>query len=237
MTPAVAPRAANGKARPIVFSPLDIFDPSVALDPNAFTGAEGASRLMRAAAEMPGGPLLLIFLLFWAPVGPGIPAGVLLAHHLRVPPPITFGLYAISDTLAALILHPLYTWLRTHGRRHPTIRRVGQRMMAFAMWGVRRPTAEEVREGRLAPALFRIATVGFGVDIYTAGALASGLPIPRLPGWAAALAGDLLWFAVLLASSIVAAEFTDDDRWVSVVVVAVALLAQPLARRLFPSLR
>ena len=230
-------RGANGKADRIVFSPFDVFDPSAALDPTAFTGEAGASRLMRAAAQMPGGPLMLVFLLFWAPVGPGIPAGVLLAHYLRVPPPVTFGLYALSDTLAALILHPVYTWLRTHGRRRPVIRRIGQRVLAFAMLGTRRPTAEEVRDGRLAPTLFRIATVGFGVDIYTAGALASGLPIPRLPGWAAALTGDLLWFAVLLASSVVAAQLIDDDRVVSVVVIAVALLAQPIARRLFPSLR
>jgi len=220
-----------------VFSPFDVFDPSAALDPTAFTGEAGASRLMQAAAQMPGGPLMLVFLLFWAPVGPGIPAGVLLAHHLRVPPPITFGLYTLSDTLAAVLLNPFYNWLRTHGRRNPTIRRIGQRVLSFAMLGVRRPTPEEVRDGRLAPALFRIATVGFGVDIYTAGALASGLPIPRLPGWAAALAGDLLWFAVLLGSSIAAASFIDDDRVVSVVVIAVALLAPPILRRIFPFLR
>lgn len=222
---------------PIVLSPLDVFDPSVVLDPTAFTGEGGASRLMQAAAQVPGGPLMLVFLLFWAPVGPGIPAGVLLAHHLRVPPPITLGLYALSDALAALILHPFYSWLRTHGRRHPTIRRIGRRAFAFAMLGVRRPTAEEVREGSLAPALFRIATVGFGVDIYTAGALASGLPIPRLSGWAAALTGDLLWFAVLLVSSITASQFFDDDRVVSAVVIGIALLAPPIARRIFPALR
>ncbi|MBX3028260.1 hypothetical protein KF840_25500 [bacterium] len=220
-----------------MLSPFDVFDPANAFDPSAFTGEAGASRLMAAAAQMPGGPLALVFLLFWAPVGPGIPAGVLLAHHLRVPPPVTFGLYALSDTLAALLLHPLYRWLRTRGRRHPAIRAIGQRVLAFAMMGTRRPTPEEIRAGRLAPALFRIATVGFGVDIYTAGALASGLPIPSLPGWLAALAGDLLWFAVLLASSIVAAGLIDDDRVVGVVVIAVALLAQPIARRLFPSLR
>jgi hypothetical protein len=217
--------------------PLDVFSPSAALHPGAFTGAEGASRLMDAAARMPGGPLVMVFLLFWAPVGPGIPAGVLLAHHLRIPPPITFGLYALSDTLAMLILNPVYTWLRTRGRRNPTVRRVGQRMLAFAMLGVRRPTDEEVRAGRLAPMLFRIATVGFGVDIYTAGALAHGLPIPRLPGWAAALVGDLMWFAMLLATSIIAAGLIDDDRVVFVVVVAIALVGPSIARRFIPALR
>jgi hypothetical protein len=90
---------------------------------------------------------------------------------------------------------------------------------------------------RSRPALFRIATVGFGVDIYTAGALASGLPIRRLPGWAAAMAGDLVWFAILLASSIVAAEVFDDERVIAVVVIVVTLVVPPLARRIFPALR
>ena len=220
-----------------MFSPFDVFNPGNLVDPNAFRGDAGASRLMQAAAQMPGGPLVLVFLLFWAPVGPGIPAGVLLAHHLRVPPPITFGLYTLSDTLAALLLNPIYSWLRTHGRRNPKIRQIGQRVLSFAMLGVRRPSVEEVRAGRLAPALFRIATVGFGIDIYTAGALATGLPIPRLPGWAAALAGDLLWFATLLGSSIIAASIIDDDRVVTVVVIAIALLAPPVLRRVFPFLR
>jgi hypothetical protein len=230
-------RGATRKSDWIVLSPFEVFDPANMLDPSAFTGDAGASRLMQAAAQMPGGPLALVFLLFWAPVGPGIPAGVLLAHHLHVPAPITFSLYALSDTLAVLLLHPIYSWLRTHGQRIPAIRRIGQRLLAVAMLGTRRLTAEEIRDGRLAPALFRIATIGFGVDIYTAGALATGLPIPRLPGWLAALAGDLLWFAVLLGASVAAAHVLDDDRVVSVVVIAVALLVQPIARRLFPALR
>ena len=218
-------------------SPFDIFDPSTMLDPTAFSGEAGASRLLQAAAQFPGGPMALVFALFWAPVGPGIPAGVLLAQHLRLPPALTFGLYALSDALAVVLLNPVYGWLRTHGRRVPAIRKVGRRALAFAMIGVRRPTADEVRAGRLAPVLFRIGTVGFGVDIYTAGALASGLPIARLRGWAAAMAGDLVWFALLLGSSLAAAQVFDDERWVAVVVVAVALLVPPIARRLIPALR
>jgi hypothetical protein len=218
-------------------SPFDIFSPSAVLDPTAFTGEAGASHLMQAAAQFPGGPTGLVFALFWAPVGPGIPAGVLLAQHLRIAPAVTFGLYALSDLLAMLLLNPVYSFLRTHGRRNPTFRKIGRRALAVAMIGTRRPTADAVRAGRLAPALFRIATVGFGVDIYTAGALATGLPIPRLPGWAAALAGDLVWFALLLGSSIAAAQVFDDERWIAVVVLAVTLLGPSIARRIFPALR
>jgi hypothetical protein len=217
-------------------SPFDIFNPATLLDPNAFTGEAGASRLMQAAAEFPGGAMGLVFALFWAPVGPGIPAGVLLAMHLRIAPAVTFALYALSDLLAALLLNPVYSLLRSRARRNARIKKIGQRVLSFAMIGTRRPTVDDLRGGRIGPALFRIATVGFGVDIYTAGALATGLPIPRVPGWAAAMAGDLLWFAVLLGSSVAASQVLD-DRGVAVVVIAITLLGPPLARRIFPSLR
>ncbi|MDX2169768.1 MAG: hypothetical protein SF182_22045 [Deltaproteobacteria bacterium] len=218
-------------------SPFEIFNPATMLDPSAFTGEAGASRLVQAAAQFPGGPLAMVFALFWAPVGPGIPAGVLLARHLHVPAPITFGLYSLSDLLAIALLNPLYGWLRRSGRRIPLVRTVGSRALRFAMLGVRRPNPEDVRAGRIAPALLRIATVGFGVDIYTAGALATGLPLPRIPAWAAALAGDLCWFAMLLASSLLAAEIFDDERVVAVVVIAVTIFGPALLRRIFPALR
>src|SRR5262244_4214323 len=98
-------------------SPFDIFNPLTALDPSALTGEAGASRLAQAAAQFPGGPTALVFALFWAPVGPGIPAGVLLAHHLRLAPAVTFGLYTLSDTLAAVALNPVFSWVRTRGRQ------------------------------------------------------------------------------------------------------------------------
>jgi hypothetical protein len=218
-------------------SPFEVFNPSTAFDPSLYTGEAGASRLMQAAAQFPGGPLAMVFALFWAPVGPGIPAGVLLARHLHVPPPITFGLYTLSDLLAVCLLHPFYSWLRSSGRRIPIVHRIGSRALRVAMLGVRRPSPDEIRAGKVAPALLRIATVGFGVDIYTAGALATGLPLPRIPAWAAALVGDLCWFALLLASSIAAAQVFDDERVVAVVVIAVTLCGPALLRRIFPALR
>src|SRR5690349_1999969 len=176
-------------------SPSDVFDPSAALDPTRFVGPEGAARLVEAAQHFPGGPVGLVLALFFAPIGPGIPAGVLLARHVALAPAATFGLYALSDVIGAIVCHPVFTLLRRHGRRVRPIRWLGRRVLSFAMIGVRPPE----RAG-LAPALARIATVGFGVDVYTAGMLTTGLRVPAIPGWLSAIAGDLVWFAVLLGT-------------------------------------
>jgi hypothetical protein len=218
---------------------FDIFSPSAALDPRAFAGVAGAQRLLAAAAHFPGGPVMLVFALFWAPVGPGIPAGVLLARHIPLNPSLTLALYALSDVLSALLFAPVYALLRQYGRRIRPVRWLGRRLLNLAMVGVRRMPPEEVRGGHigLGPTLFRIATVGFGVDIYTAGMLASGLPVPRIAGWASAVAGDLLWFGLLLGTSIATARVVDDDWVIGIVVVIAMVLIPVLARKIFPSLR
>ena len=221
-------------------SPLDFFSPSVALDPGRFSGAAGASTLMDAARHFPGGPTMLVFALFWAPIGPGIPAGVLLARHVPLHPAFTFGLYAFSDVLGAAVCHPAFVGLRHLGRRVNAVRRFGRKMLAFAMLGSGVPSIDHLRTGgaqRRTPALFRIATVGFGVDVYTAGLLAIGLAVPRIPGWVSAIVGDLLWFALLLGTSIATASVVDDDRVIGLVVL-IAMIAIPrLVRRFVPALR
>src|SRR4029077_7507264 len=124
------------------------------LDPSAFTGPAGANALVEAARHFPGGPTMLVFALFWAPIGPGIPAGVLLARHIPLHPAFTLGLYTLSDALAAVVCHPLFTVLRRHGRRVKQLYWLGRRMMALAMVGVRVPTEEASADRRLAPTLF-----------------------------------------------------------------------------------
>jgi len=215
----------------------DFFGPSAVLDPSRFTGEAGAARLLHAARHFPGGPTMLVFVLFWAPIGPGVPAGVLLARHVPLHPAFTFGLYTLSDVLAAIVCQPIFVLLRRHARRLPPLRWLGRRMLAVAMTGVRPPSAEDARGGRLGPLLTRIATVGFGADIYTAGMLAGGLGVPRVRGWAAAIAGDLVWFTVLLATSLAAAAIADDDRFIGLVLLAAMILVPRLARRFVPALR
>lgn len=218
-------------------SPFDVFFPTdlkVAL-----TGMVDPQRLLEAAAAFPGGAVGLVFALFWAPVGPGIPAGVLLARHAGISPAMTFGLYTLSDVLGACVCQPLYAFIRRFGGRVPVLRRLGAVMMKVALIGTRPPRPEEVARGARGtwPVLFRIGVVGFGADLYTAGLLVAGLPIPRLAGWTAALAGDLVWFAVLLATSIAAAQVTDRSGLQLVIMLAVMILVPRLARRYVPALR
>lgn len=213
-------------------SPLDLFAPSATLDPTQYAGQTGAARLLEAAQQFPGGAVALVLVLFFAPVGPGIPAGVLLARHVPLNPVATFGLYAFSDVLAAIVCHPLFVLLRRHGARVKPIRWFGRRLVSLAMIGVRPP-----KDAGVGSALSRVATVGFGVDIYTAGVLATGLPVPRLAGWTSAIAGDLLWFTVLLGTSIAAAGIADDDRFVGLVMIVAMVAIPPVARRLIPALR
>src|SRR6185369_7730428 len=119
-------------------SPFEIFDPTAALDPSRWAGEAGAARLLQAAHHFPGGPTALVLALFFAPVGPGIPAGVLLARHVPLNPVVTFALYALSDVIAAVICHPIFLVLRRHGRNVRPIRWLGRRMMSLAMLGVPR---------------------------------------------------------------------------------------------------
>ncbi len=155
--------------------------------------------------------MVLVLALFFAPVGPGVPAGVLLARHVPLTPAATFGLYALSDAIAAIVCHPLFALLRRHGRNVKPIRWLGRRLMSLAMIGVRVP-----EQAGVAPALSRIAMVR---------------------GWVAAITGDLLWFAVLLGTSLVAASIADDDRFIALVMIVAMIVIPWLARRFVPALR
>jgi hypothetical protein len=219
-------------------TPSDLFNPNNLLATSGLTGPDGAKVLLEAGQGFPGGPVGLVFALFWAPVGPGIPAGVLLARHIPLNPAVTFGLYAASDVLAAAICHPLFVAFKRLARRVPVVKRAGKRLLKLAMLGVPAGHAEATGITSSGPAaLFRVATIGFGVDVYTAGAVATGLDVPRVLRWVCAIAGDLVWFALLLGTSIVAASFADDDRVVGGVVLVAMLVIPSLARRIFPALR
>lgn len=222
-------------------NPYDLFNPANynPLDPSTMMGMIDPNRLLAAAQAFPGGAIALVFALFWAPVGPGIPAGVLLARHAGINPLITLALYSLTDILGALLMHPLYALARRFGSKIGILRWLGRGLMKVALFGTRPPRPEDLTQGARGtwPALFRIATIGFGVDVYHAGMLVAGLPIPRIAGWLAAIAGDMVWFTVLLITSMVTAAVTENDGVNAIVMIVVMVLVPPILKRFVPALR
>lgn len=213
---------------PLAINPLDLFPTS----PDART-------LMDAAERFPGGPVALVFVLFWSPwmAAIGIPAGLILARHAGINPFVTFGLYAVTDIMAAMITHPLYAVIKRYGGRVGFLRTIGRWYVRLAMIGAKPPSIDDVRNGPIWPALFRIGVVAFGFDIYHGGMVIAGLPVPRLLGWAAALAGDLIWFGVLFATSTAAAAVIDSDKTVGIITVVAMVAIPKIAEWIFPALR
>src|SRR5512139_3632755 len=116
-----------------LMTPTELFDPNNILATTQLTGPDGARALLEVGKSFPGGPVALVFALFWAPVGPGIPAGVLLARHIPLHPALTFGLYAASDVLAASIFHPLFVGFKRLARQVPSVLHAANAMLRLAI--------------------------------------------------------------------------------------------------------
>ncbi len=216
-----------------ILNPLGV-DP-LALMPTA----PGADALLEAASRFPGGPVALVFVLFWSPwmAAIGIPAGLLLARHAGINPAVTIGLYALSDVMGAMVTHPTYAIIRKYGSRSRILSKLGRIYLKIAMFGVRMPRLEDVQNGPMLPALFRIGVIAFGFDIYHGGMVVAGLPVPRLLGWLAALIGDMIWFGVLMATNSAAAAVIQDDKTVAIVTIVAMLVIPKVAEWIFPALR
>ncbi len=134
--------------------------------------------------------LLAVLGLFLIPIGGGIPAGVLLARKVGLAWPVTAGLYFVSDVILAFAFEPILRLLVVIGRRIPLLAR-----LAVAMQIAMERLAAQY--GGHAAGPFTLVMIAFGVDPMTgrAAALANGHGF--LAGWSIAIAGDMLYYAVV----------------------------------------
>ena len=126
------------------------------------------------------------------------------------------------------MLHPLFVRLILAVRSNPILREAAHRALWILLLGIGRPRVDTAR-GALrgaGSALFRVALISFVIDVYTGGLFAVGLAVPRVVGWAAALAGDLAWFGIYLGIVTVTARFDDDWRVIGVVMAVVVVAFQ-----------
>jgi len=139
--------------------------------------------------------MVAVLLLFLLPVGGGIPAGVLLARARGLGWPLTAGLYLVSDVALALAFEPILLFLVAHGGRVPFLARLGAAMKLSMARSV-------AHLGGTASGPVALIMVAFGLDPMTARATALAAGHGFLTGWALAITGDMLYYAVIAITTL-----------------------------------
>jgi hypothetical protein len=173
--------------------------------------------------------ILPVLKLFLIPVGGGIPAGVLLAHAKGLAWPITTGLYLVSDVVLAIAFEPILRLLAALMGRVPFLARFSAALKAA--------TARSVAHfsGTGAGPL-TLVMIAFGVDPMTGRATALAAGHGFLAGWAIAIAGDMLYFAVIALTTLKLNSYFKDPNTTMLIILG-AMFVVPMLVRYFRSIR
>jgi hypothetical protein len=165
--------------------------------------------------------------LYLIPVGGGIPAGVLLAHAKGLAWPITTGLYLVSDLVLAIAFEPILRLLSALMEKVPFLARFSAALKAA--------TARSVAHvGGTGSGPLALVMIAFGVDPMTGRATALAAGHGFLAGWAFAIAGDMLYFAVIALTTLRLNSYFRDPNTTMLIVLG-AMLVVPMLVRYFRS--
>lgn len=177
---------------------------------------------MSALSVASGRSLLDVFLLFSIPIGGGIPAGVLLAQSRGIGWLTMTILYFCSDIMMAILFEPvmlLVVWL---SKRSPFLTRFREEL--------KKSTDKIVAGYGAKPSVISMIAISFGVDPITGRAAAMAAGHNFFSGWAIAIAGDMLFFTVIMVSMIWLNNILGDGTLTAIIITAVIILAPMLYR-------
>jgi len=177
--------------------------------------AMGNAKFISSAGE--------VLTLFLIPIGGGIPAGVLLARSRNLDWPVMMVLYFISDVILACLFEPVMLLVIAAGKRSAFISRISA---AFKQ-AMKKTTP--YYGSSLGP--FALIMVAFGVDPMTGRAAAVAAGHGFLAGWAFAIAGDMLYFTVLMVSTLWLNSVLGDGTWTTLIILAAMIFVPMVVRR------
>jgi hypothetical protein len=173
--------------------------------------------------------MLAVLKLFLLPIGGGIPAGVLLAHAKGLAWPITTGLYLVSDVILAIAFEPILRLFAALGSKIPFLARPFAALKAVMARSV-------VHLGGSSAGPFSLIMIAFGVDPMTGRATALAAGHGFFAGWLFAIAGDMLYFAVIALTTLRLNSYFRDPNTTMLIVLG-AMFALPVLVRSFRSTR
>jgi hypothetical protein len=156
--------------------------------------------------------------LFLIPVGGGIPAGVILAKDHGLAWPTTALLYFISDVMLATVLEPTILLIVTLGKKWKKLHRFNE---AFRQ-SMEKTSARYSKN----PRPLALVLISFGVDPMTGRLATAAAGHGFITGWFLAIIGDMIYFALLMASTLWLNGILGDGT-LTTVIIMVMMFAVP----------
>lgn len=167
--------------------------------------------------------MLSVLNLFIIPVGGGIPAGVMFAQAKGLPWLITTLLYLVSDIVLAVAFEPILRFFAFSCGKISFLARIGDVFKTASA----RSVSHFSGTGAGPVGLIMIA---FGVDPMTGRASAHAAGHGFIAGWAFAIAGDMLYFAVIAITTLRLNTYIKDPN-ITILIILVAMFSVPVVVR------
>jgi hypothetical protein len=162
-----------------------------------------------------------VLVLFCIPGGVGIPPGVLLGHHDGIGVVLMTTLYFLSDVVLAFVFEPVLQVLAIVSRAVPRVERACRAVLGLVM--------RTMPAGSLAgPTGVMVTAFGAGLPFGRALAAAAGYGL--VTGWLLSIAGDMVYYAIGMASTLWFDGLFGDQR-IAAFAGLVVMLAVPIVLR------
>ncbi len=165
-----------------------------------------------------------VLVIFLIPFGGGIPGGVMLAQSRGIEWPIMMLLYFISDVILACAFEPIMLLFIKYGKRVHILARFAEIMKL-----VIQKTLEDYGNSS---GIFALIMIAFGVDPMTGRAVAVAAGHGFFVGWMIAIAGDMIYFTLLMISTLWLKSVIGDGTTTMFIIFALMIFIPNFYRRM-----
>lgn len=164
-----------------------------------------------------------VLILFLIPIGGGIPAGVILAHSRSIDWPIIMFVYLISDIILACIFEPIMLIFIKFGKKIQFFARISEAIKLM----IKKTMSHYGNKS----GVFTLIMIAFGVDPMTGRGVALVAGHGFIIGWMIAIAGDMIYFTLIMASTLWLNSILGDGTWTTIIIFALMILIPKLFNR------
>lgn len=165
-----------------------------------------------------------VLVIFLIPFGGGIPGGVMLAQSRGLEWPMMMLLYFISDLILALFFEPILMLFIKYGKRVPALARFSDI--------VKQAVQKTIEMYGNSSGVFALIMIAFGVDPMTGRAVAIAAGHGFIAGWMIAIAGDMIYFSLLMVSTLWLKSIIGDGTWTMFIIFGMMMILPNLFRKI-----